>query len=476
MPTIIRPHDKVVGKCTARVATRRDFYPNVSQEDKNRESIQTSVSDADAYTVVGCQNGFVHTVLEAWKKHLHLELRPDDVWLAVLVQFSFFINGDDRAEALRNRFVAHEGQQELIVELRSGTTVDNLPVAYLTECLVALVRDRLVDAKLADWLLPTFSTTLPNDRSIAAAVFLGTMKQYFTYAAGVSCGFPSVTLLGESSDWADLAKRVARLAEFDADTLDAEGSSISEWSRCLDVVLDWMVASFDRPDDDDVRDFWTRACHSASDGMSGGVVHMSGWLTAFCWWQADGTRQKAYSDQELADPWLEKDWQRLELSGVRFPVIDQEEVPTGLARVPITFYPEEVPVEGCKKELLMLLAGSSGTKLLDDQRTRVAPFSSWWLLRDKPGIENNIRTRQAVRPKTGRALNRPQPHAPPAVDKPREQRKRASLADVDRWLQSQQGVSQRRPLPPSNPKWSGGRQIAPVAKGAQEEEVRGVRD
>ncbi|GKT47891.1 uncharacterized protein ColSpa_08072 [Colletotrichum spaethianum] len=62
-----------------------------------------------------------------------------------------------------------------------------------------------------------------------------------------------------------------------------------------------MVASFDRPDDVDARGFWARACHSASGNMSGRVVHLSGWLTAFFWWRADGATQKAYSDKELAD-------------------------------------------------------------------------------------------------------------------------------------------------------------------------------
>ncbi|KAF4896485.1 hypotheticall protein [Colletotrichum fructicola] len=331
MPTVIRPHPEVVGKCTYTPSSNRDFFRRISAENQSRESVQTSVSDADDGTIAACENGFVYSVLRAWQQHLHLELRPDDVWLAVLFQFSFFSNGPGRAEALRHHFVAHEGQRTLVVEVGPGQTVNSFDTTAITEHFVFLLRKHLVDPNLADWLLPIFSTTLPRDCSTAAAVFLGTMKQYFNYNVSITCDFPSITLLGEASDWVE---RVARLADFNTDILDRDGSSISQRSRCLVIVVEWCIASFDRPDDDDVLNFWTHACHSGGAGMSGGVVHLSGWLTAFCWWRADGTRQRTYSDDELVREysWQERDWERLHLSGIGFPVIDQGEMPAGLTR------------------------------------------------------------------------------------------------------------------------------------------------
>jgi hypothetical protein len=56
------------------------------------------------------------------------------------------------------------------------------------------------------------------------------------------------------------------------------------WTLRLTKVLENMVAGFDRPDDIDVRHFWTRAVHEKRAGSSGGIVTLSGWLTAFCWW------------------------------------------------------------------------------------------------------------------------------------------------------------------------------------------------
>ncbi len=42
-----------------------------------------------ATAVVPNKNGFAHTVIRAWQQDLHLRIRPDDVWLAILTQFSF---------------------------------------------------------------------------------------------------------------------------------------------------------------------------------------------------------------------------------------------------------------------------------------------------------------------------------------------------------------------------------------------------
>ncbi|WYZ42400.1 hypothetical protein EsH8_VI_000099 [Colletotrichum jinshuiense] len=379
MPTIIRPQPAVVGKSKDIAENGQDFFRRLSPQYEEWDMRQTSVTNTDVGTIVPFKSGFVSTVLQAWQQHLHLELRPDDVWLAVLVQFSFFVNGAGRAEALRSHFVAHEGQRRLIVDCRAFGSIEEVDMAFLTDRLVGLARKYLVDPELADWLLPNFSTTLPHDRSTAAAAFLGTMKQYFHYGADIACGFPSITLQGERSDWADLARRVTRLSEFDTATDDQDGASVSQWSHALALVINFMVESFDRPEADDIRDFWMRACHSAGPIMSGGVVTMSGWLTAFCWWRADGSRQKAYDDAELAGMWHE-DWRRLQLRGIGFPVINHGEVPSGITTVPITFY-YDGNSEAQSKTETVLLAGSTGMKIMDGEGTRVQPFSSWWLLR-----------------------------------------------------------------------------------------------
>jgi hypothetical protein len=146
-----------------------------------------------------------------------------------------------------------------------------------------------------------------------------------------------------------------------------------------------MVASFDRPDDTDVQHFWTRAVHETPDNYSGGLVTMSGWLTAFCWWGADGNRVQNYSDQELS---LHRNLggpggsQRLTLDGVEFPVIDRSRVPTGVVRVPLTLYQD-----GLEERKATLVAGSMGMQVIKEGgETAVQPASGWWMLSPLPRL------------------------------------------------------------------------------------------
>jgi len=52
-------------------------------------------------------------LFKAYNDHHELVLRPDDFWQAINVQFSYYVNAN--GEALRDHFVNHEGQKELIV-------------------------------------------------------------------------------------------------------------------------------------------------------------------------------------------------------------------------------------------------------------------------------------------------------------------------------------------------------------------------
>lgn len=203
----------------------------------------------------------------------------------------------------------------------------------------------------------------------------------------MGCSFPSVTLHGEGKDWVDLLGRIARLAEFDTGVNDIDNKSngadsksrcrsVVQWSRALTVVVEFMVASFDRPNDEDVHDFWRLAYHSVGSEALGEPTTMSGWLTAFCWWRADGKAQKAYNDSELADlEQLRGHGPRLKLGGVEFPIINQEEIPSAYTKANINF-----DLADDKKLATVLTAGSKGTRLMDKQGSTVQPFSCWWLL------------------------------------------------------------------------------------------------
>ncbi|KAK4202757.1 hypothetical protein QBC40DRAFT_275659 [Triangularia verruculosa] len=384
MPALIHPSSSreksgMIGRNDRVVSSGPELFAKVSEGDyMGYKILRSSFSFSDHHetnttapcSVVSNKNGFAHTIIRAWQQDLHLRLRPDDVWLAILAQFSFFVDGN--AEAVSPIFIAHKEKIPLVIDARPAT-VQTMDVNSIAQQLASMVKENLKDPSIATTLLPNFTTTTPHDRATASMVFLGTMKEYFDYGIRLGCSFPSVTLLGEKSDWADMLQRVGWFGTI------KHGDAIS-WALRLKKVLEYMVASFDRPDDEEIRRFWRSAVHEHGEAMSGTVETLSGWLTAFCYWGADGKRVYNFSDQELASfTGVEglPGYKRFTVDGVAFPVIRRDKVPPGVVRVPVTLY-------GDIAETVTLLAGSIGMQVVkEDDETAVQPASGWWVFSAK---------------------------------------------------------------------------------------------
>ena len=85
--------------------------PSLEQQDNDTTSFVV-------HKTLPTYSGLVGTVLTAFNLHQNLQIRPDDVWVAILVQFSSYVNA--RAEELRDRLVDFDDQMNLEV-VRGGT-------------------------------------------------------------------------------------------------------------------------------------------------------------------------------------------------------------------------------------------------------------------------------------------------------------------------------------------------------------------
>ncbi|RPD61321.1 hypothetical protein L227DRAFT_546233 [Lentinus tigrinus ALCF2SS1-6] len=231
---------------------------------------QSSLQDEDLSRISPNSNGFVHAVLDAWGGHHHLRIRPDDVWTAILNQLNFYINA--HAEELRRYFVAHPGQEGL--ELGDF----GWDFAVFARQMSLEIRKHVVDSTLVEWILPDFTTTTLHDRAVCSIVMMASLKQYFSYSGGVTCGIPSVTLDGERSDWEDIYRRLERLYEL--------GDEPSAWAEMLRPIIRRFVRAFDGYPD--VK-FWEHVVHLDTECC--GSDDLSGWLTAFCVWDHEGVWQ-----------------------------------------------------------------------------------------------------------------------------------------------------------------------------------------
>lgn len=283
-------------------------------------------------------NGFVHAAIRAYNAHHHLRIRPDDIWVAILTQFSIYINAN--AKEMRSKFVSHEGKVPLDLEGAICNGMEGQFADKITQVLGKSVKD----ISVTQWIMQRFSTTTDHDRIAAGIIMMATFQKYFSYYDASLCGLPSVTLLGTREDWVQMLDAIERLTEF--------GEQPSTWLSVLRPVISRFVRSFDEPTSIEIINFWQQIADYQVGGS--GADYISGWLTAFCFWDERGN---------CTHPLLKvgsSGYCRLHLDGVGYASLDFDDVPPGWATVPLEIDWDEYGPEGAIIHKCRMLAGSVG--------------------------------------------------------------------------------------------------------------------
>ncbi|KAF7377317.1 hypothetical protein MSAN_00152300 [Mycena sanguinolenta] len=334
------------------------------------------------FKIVPNTNGFVNTVVSAWSQHYALVIRPDDVWLSIISQFSFYVNGN--AELLRANFVAHEGKKELTVESEGP-----LDFALLSRQMGEMIHKNVVDPALREWILPQFSTTTLTDTTVGSMLMMATMKKYFDYRMGIMCGIPRVTLEGERQDWELILHRLEKLKEYGLQTI--------AWYHLLFPVISQFVKAFDEPHSRENLDFWAKVTCDETFGYGG--HQWSGWITAFCvfsgegYWrgpQLDTYRPQTRSPESMSARRFWSSYTRplqefrphLTLGRTEYPVVNHDDVPAGYAEVDVV-----VDVMGTEHRCAIVAGlvgmGFSSSRDLSVSKTgkndTVRPVLAWWM-------------------------------------------------------------------------------------------------
>ncbi|KAL2802738.1 hypothetical protein BJX63DRAFT_414082 [Aspergillus granulosus] len=266
-----------------RASTAAELFARSCPEDyrKSQNIMQSSFPMEFPYDshISASQHGFIWALVAAYSRHHNLIIRPEDIWFSILTQLSFYINA--HAEELRSIFVSHEGQKELTVT--AVGTIRSVDLGALAVEMTERIDENLVDKEFRDWLLPDFTTTTRSDTIAAAVLMMGTLQKYFSYTMQLTCGIPSVTLLGEKEDWEKLVKRLDRLPLL--------GDEPARFAELLRPVLGCFVASFEKPEAPEVLDFWSRCAHRES--MGSGTSYLCGWVSVFCFWDEEGELVRA---------------------------------------------------------------------------------------------------------------------------------------------------------------------------------------
>ncbi|POR32360.1 Uncharacterized protein TPAR_07420 [Tolypocladium paradoxum] len=312
-------------------------------------------------TIFASSDSLVRGAVDAWAQHQHLVLRPDVVWFEVLAQLNFYMS--KHGEELRHLFVDFAGKQE--IEVREYTW------RQVVGAFGAAIQRRVKTDWLLGWIAPGFSTTTQADNLTATVLMMGLVQQYFDFSGGIICGLPSVQLLGERRDWARLLGKLERLGEF--------GPEARAYARSLRPILRRFVQTWDEPASAEVRAFWRQIVRADSIPTCGaGPVEysISGWITGFLHWTADGSLRVPAGERPREHE------HATTLDGVAYAPAPLDQLPVGYARVPLKML--DYPKEGTNT-MAYLLGGNVGVAREaangDEGRTGTLaqPLSAWFL-------------------------------------------------------------------------------------------------
>jgi Domain of unknown function (DUF4419) len=285
----------------------RSCEARVSRTEQAYESAARLVACTDVSPLVQMAH-------DAFYEHRPIALSPDAVWFTIAQGFATHVNLN--ADALRGRFVRHEGRLKLHINHPGILLGQRSPWPEAFGLFSTQIAEHV--GKLRDLVVADFSTTGPLERAATEVLLMDTFQAYFEYEMRAGCGIPQITLLGTPDDWRSLRRRAQTLSEY----------GLKHWAFALLPVLDRIVAAAEGADD---PPFWRSFFHYESG--SGGSA-LTGWINVLFPYLVDWKTNRATIPNEFMAPW-QQNFAKPPRGWNDTPGPGMGQLPGGLASAPV---------------------------------------------------------------------------------------------------------------------------------------------
>jgi len=375
------PHSGLIIQVDTVIPTNSPYneFPASEVLENRTQSILVG-SQLDQKIVPTGQNSFLQTVHLAYAQHHNLVLSPDDIWIQIALGVSLHIN--ENFDALQTRVVKSAKKEALIVRMDDLVNLKEENWKQLIDTFALMARQKTT-AEFYQTMLPEFSTSTPETKTVLHTILLSSLKEVISLSGASGCGIPNVVLLGTREDWVTLLQHVEQLDRYD----------LQFWTVELKPILQEFINAFDgKPD----RGFWQRMYKYREEYQ---VLQMNGWLSKFFpyftrseW--LDGDRLQTYikTHPEAAEAEgisVTHYYRNPFLSGNDYlnNSIDIRDIPDAICEIPLTwnnFFSND-PAE--QHQELTLCAGFIGA---DQQNLALKPHAAWYIMKPLPATDLTV--------------------------------------------------------------------------------------
>lgn len=256
----------------------RNVFPVKSNELYGKKFVASSQVNANC--VFPTNNGLLAAVMLAYNNHIPLKLRPDDLWIAIILSFGQYVQKN--AGKVRKDFVVHEGKRMLVVPVPLSWEMSDRFIAWPTviEKIADLIQDNTVN-QVRQAIEADFSTSDSVSITASRLVLMSSLKSFFEYGTCTTCGIREVYLEGTLEDWIKLRSSVANLGSLSA----TASHELSDWLSNLDTTLLKLVETYEGNPD---SGFWSHIYSRFCTFGSGGETYVTGWILSFFLYDSSG--------------------------------------------------------------------------------------------------------------------------------------------------------------------------------------------
>lgn len=178
----------------------------------NPHTLLCSSMELEQKYVTAHNHALVDAVYRAYADHRPLVLTPDIIWLTIAQGTSIHIQ--ENAEALRSKFVQHEGKKFLEVARPTYSPSSQVYWEEIFPEFSEKIKEH-TDGPIYDIMTPQFSTTGLVEKAAFEISLMDAMSPYFEYGLTITCGIPNVTIEGTPEDWKMIESRLDSLKQYD---------------------------------------------------------------------------------------------------------------------------------------------------------------------------------------------------------------------------------------------------------------------
>jgi hypothetical protein len=217
------------------------------------------------------QAPFLNAFVQAYNNHGDIVLSPDDVWFQILSQVSKYI--DSNAEALRSKFVSHDGKKFLSVTTPLGVGEERWQEFFVL--MKEELRSNTVPG-VVDALESKFSTTGLVESMLSVGTIMSGFAKYFDYGRCIPmCGIRHVMFMGTLDDWVGLKSKLLGLKQF----VGTPGDFLDRYIEGLEPILDKFISTYSGNEE---REFWDKIMNITHGSLGSGTTsYISGWILKF---------------------------------------------------------------------------------------------------------------------------------------------------------------------------------------------------